>query len=523
MTIVATLFEKARSFADVATNPPDSSRIDNSVAQTTSNASRVSHIVDELMETRKNMLNQLWEDTDTSWVHREAFSYSNFNTRAHENFSDISHETMRLFEVKWLDNRINGLIEQRESSLDAMQRISEGQCSSDTMKQKLLDQLLIFRSTTLYLTEYIQTWMEKISEKPGFSWKENDDYLFKMSFDFQNLFSHSDALFKILSEMGINTESPLLPPLEMDEFEKSKIMDKDGRPIRRTDALTKRNTDQFGYVRKVTTTGMTELSQDQDVYCESDREELPVFITEERLENRKEIIRQQKLLLTKAGKSSSEFATVDEMMKTSDADTLRFSSNVVVIGSQSQKQMSSASTGKRSSDRTSNGSIAPMSVSTLQQEHRNTVQKPLLLVDQLYSDKNRKFKKYSYPLVSVRHEDLLEQSNLDSRRDLFREQVSTDFGDRLRKIQDLGLKFSNEVLSQHTASSLTRVKKLPRTRPHVLEKSVREVDKAGTRNQRKHIEIDKQGNIVFPGPDLQQEIRRIRSAEAIIKAHVAKH
>jgi hypothetical protein len=49
-------------------------------------------------------------------MHRETFLHSNFRGSVHENYKSISDETYRVFEIRWLDLRIKGLIEQREVS-----------------------------------------------------------------------------------------------------------------------------------------------------------------------------------------------------------------------------------------------------------------------------------------------------------------------------------------------------------------------------------------------------------------------
>lgn len=69
-------------------------------------------------------LNKLWEDIDANWMHRETFVHSNFRGNPHENYQSISNETLRAFEVRWLDLRILGLIEQREHSLAKLKELN---------------------------------------------------------------------------------------------------------------------------------------------------------------------------------------------------------------------------------------------------------------------------------------------------------------------------------------------------------------------------------------------------------------
>ena len=69
-------------------------------------------------------LQKLWDDLDESWMHRETFLHQAFSS-PYDNFSLISNETLRLFEIRWLDLRVQGLIEQRETCLKRIADISE--------------------------------------------------------------------------------------------------------------------------------------------------------------------------------------------------------------------------------------------------------------------------------------------------------------------------------------------------------------------------------------------------------------
>ena len=125
---------------------------------------KISPAVLELLEAKKRILSTLWEDSETNWAHRETFTHSNFNDDAHKNFENISKETMRVFEIRWLDLRIKGLIEQRENSLRSLKNICQKSSLSPkdpsfvdvkTLGKLLGDEIVLFRTVSLYIIEYI--------------------------------------------------------------------------------------------------------------------------------------------------------------------------------------------------------------------------------------------------------------------------------------------------------------------------------------------------------------------------------
>ena len=125
---------------------------------------KISPAVLELLDAKKRILSTLWEDSETNWAHRETFMHSNFNDDAHKNFENISKETMRVFEIRWLDLRIKGLIEQRENSLRSLKNICQkcilspkdpSHVDSKTLGKLLGDEIVLFRTVSLYIIEYI--------------------------------------------------------------------------------------------------------------------------------------------------------------------------------------------------------------------------------------------------------------------------------------------------------------------------------------------------------------------------------
>lgn len=125
---------------------------------------KISPAILELLEAKKRILTTLWEDSETNWAHRETFMHSHFNEDAHKNFEQISKETMRVFEIRWLDLRIKGLIEQRENSLRSLRNICEknslhpkesGYIDSKLFEKLVGDEIVLFRTISLYIIEYI--------------------------------------------------------------------------------------------------------------------------------------------------------------------------------------------------------------------------------------------------------------------------------------------------------------------------------------------------------------------------------
>src|SRR5690606_7100475 len=125
-----------------------------------------------------------------------------------QDYQPISKETMRAFEIRWLDLRIQGLIEQRENTLSRLKKLassststsatdigdgdnqmewdvnafddSTGGSRSPTSRREkhreaflnyMLEELQIYRTLTLYITEYILTWCERQPNKETYIWK----------------------------------------------------------------------------------------------------------------------------------------------------------------------------------------------------------------------------------------------------------------------------------------------------------------------------------------------------------------
>jgi len=134
------------------------------MAKYKSGRKKISPAVLELLDAKKRILSTLWEDSDTNWAHRETFMHSNFNEDAHKNFGQISKETMRVFEIKWLDLRIKGLIEQRQTSLRSIRNLCHktslrpnepGYVDQKLFERAMTDEIVLYRTISLYIIEYI--------------------------------------------------------------------------------------------------------------------------------------------------------------------------------------------------------------------------------------------------------------------------------------------------------------------------------------------------------------------------------
>ncbi len=96
---------------------PKTSKSRNEKPRESKPKSQNSVVVQDLLSSRKEVLNKLWEDTDAGWMYRDTFLHKHFKGSFYENYKSISQETLRLLEARWLDLRIQGLIDQREISL----------------------------------------------------------------------------------------------------------------------------------------------------------------------------------------------------------------------------------------------------------------------------------------------------------------------------------------------------------------------------------------------------------------------
>lgn len=108
---------------------------------------------------------------------------------------------------------------------------------------------------------------------------------------------------------------------------------------------------------------------------------------------------------------------------------------------------------------------------------------PTLLVDQRYAYRDKRYKKYSEPLSSVRHEDLLSQHNIPSKKDDLDEQI---------KVHKVNMRFTRRVLS--------KAKKAQKNQPSKLYQKF----------------LPKETIQKFPEPDPAAELERLERAEEFL-------
>lgn len=120
------------------------------------------------------------------------------------------------------------------------------------------------------------------------------------------------------------------------------------------------------------------------------------------------------------------------------------------------------------------------------QQHMNL---PSLLVSQQFTYRDKRYKKYSEPLSSVRHEDLLEQNKMTAKKDL-EEQV---------KVHKVSMHYTRKVLS--------KAKKAQRSKSET------------SKFYQKHLLQSKESTKKFSNPNLAREIERLERAEEFLQGN----
>ncbi|KAF0985198.1 hypothetical protein FDP41_000237 [Naegleria fowleri] len=378
---------------------------------------KISPAILELLEAKKRILTTLWEDSETNWAHRETFMHSHFNEDAHKNFEQISKETMRVFEIRWLDLRIKGLIEQRENSLRSLRNICEknslhpkesGYIDSKLFEKLVGDEIVLFRTISLYIIEYIETWKSKQTETDRDVYLfEDNDYILKMSSDLKPLVERFSQLYNYLEEKELNFQSPLFLPKNPRMYFKYYGQ--------RLDALENSDFEENQSIISKTTSGtldegssffLTSVKKNSDDF--SDDEELEIKPTRDTATNRSMrsatsqntinmLIALNQEIARKAPQTGSfgkvQHFNEETTLLEEDPDDLDDDENRLVYNR------------VMSADKQSDISQPKDLLEQIQVQ----MQLPPLLVNQAYSDRTKRHKKYTEPLISIRHEDLLEQ------------------------------------------------------------------------------------------------------------------
>jgi hypothetical protein len=257
--------------------------------------------------------------------------------------------------------RILGLIGQRETVLQRIEDLCEKKNPRDLKKnqKKIEEDLQIYRTITLYVIEYIQTWFSKNQEKKSYLWN-GQDYVLKIGSDFGQLVEKSERLRMILDELNLNHKAlcipqdpvPYLKHFRFNVAERSRSESKSPIPtnvsrsqldgqIEASSPLPPKVASNFGKILKFERT----ISLDSG---KNDGSSV-FFITD--LANEKDKSPENKAILSK--KNETEECKADEV------------------------------------------------------EHASNL--PPLLIEQGFRDRKKKYKKYSEPLCSIRHEDLMEK------------------------------------------------------------------------------------------------------------------
>ncbi|KAL9643510.1 hypothetical protein ABK040_010124 [Willaertia magna] len=429
----------------------------------------VSPAVLELLEAKKRIITSLWEDSNTNFAHREAFLHTKFDEDAYKNFEEISNETRRLFELRWLDLRIKGLIEQREFSLKKLHsfclrsdlRFSDPEYVDHKTLEKAIDfELVLFRTLTLYIVEYIETWRSKLTEYDNNSYLYNDiDYRITISHDFISLANTQPLLSNYLRNRDLNTHSPFALPSHPDVY--------------------------FKYFNRA------ETPKKQQSLEQSDNSDLPFFMTQ--------------------NDSDDEYQEDQEDLEAEEQEKEVPFGKIYHFGDDSTLP----SFLENSLSSTENKNI-------LEKIHTQ-MQLPSLLVNQEYSDRMKRHKKYTEPLISIRHEDLLEdleKSDPVYYKDLMlRDALLVDRDDIYEppqpktKAKEKSKRFGDDIKEYGIDLKSTR---------KVLEKQEKRMKKSENL-QRKKFELEQKMTFIqpkFPKPDILKELKRLLIAESYLKDYM---
>ncbi|KAG2381821.1 hypothetical protein C9374_006205 [Naegleria lovaniensis] len=381
---------------------------------------KISPAILELLEAKKRILTTLWEDSETNWAHRETFMHSHFNDDAHKNFEQISKETMRVFEIRWLDLRIKGLIEQRENSLRSLRNICEknslhpketGYIDCKIFEKLLGDEIVLFRTISLYIIEYIETWKSKQTETDRDVYLfEDNDYILKMATDLKPLVERFSQLFNYLEEKDLNFQSPLFLPKNPRMYFKyyGQRLDKD--------ALDNSDFEENQSIYSKGTSGtlddgssffLTSVKKSSDDFSDEE-EEMEIRPTRDTATNRsmrsatsQNTINMLIALNQEIARKAPQTGSFGKVQHFNEETTLLEEDAADLDDDENRLVYNRVMSADKQSD---------ISQPTdLLEQIQVQMQLPPLLVNQAYSDRTKRHKKYTEPLISIRHEDLLEQ------------------------------------------------------------------------------------------------------------------
>jgi len=448
--------------------------------------------IKDLMKVRKDILHSLWTDIDETWSNREDFIHLHFRENDYQNYKPISGETMRVFEIRWLDLRIQGLIEQREDALQRLKHFasstqnspednqtlnknaaspgtaspSRGKGASqpnkyqslfqnkdrETFLKYMTEELQIFRTLTLYITEYILTWCEKQPNKDTYYWNpetsalndednfeasslyssnpsmrrsrtrnlfaESIDYIHKMATDFVQLVRKSRRLQQILADLQI-TISPLCLPkyprlyfehdknstFEISTFAKMPTEDFMSTASQRLEtSLASRQNRKLASQKSQQQMASDAHSKPVD---SARRAQLDIRVPSPNPYYKDEGNMTPQNTQTQNGSTFAGSSTTGKSSHFFLTETdAREEANLPpsVLHDTEDEEYEPEIEFEQPSD-----SKPPINIHSLQQY----LELPALLVQQTYQDRQKRYKRYSEPLLSVRHEDLLREATMN--------------------------------------------------------------------------------------------------------------
>jgi hypothetical protein len=482
-----------------------------------------------------NRLHKLWEDLDENWGHRETFLHQAFSS-PHEHFSLISNETLRLFEIRWLDLRVLGLIDQRETCLKRIADVSEKRNPRDLKRnQKLIeDDILIYRTLTLYISEYIQTWLSKNPDKKCYLWN-GKDYLLKMNNDYTKMVNRSKRLLTIVEELQLTVTTlclPKKPHLYFKFFaEKAKRQQEILDPNKQSDEKfehrsrtpsaysasqfdlypnTTNGTQQSseavtplnglrGSMSRLPTTAGTEATPtaaitDINTSIQSVPQPIPHFGKVLKFQKRVNLedIREDQLY----SPNTKAFITGIDYNESDKQKSVKFSDQITP-----PKANKSAKEPEKIKD-----------------EIEQQMHLPPLLIHQSFKERKKRHKKYSEPLCSIRHEDLMEKLQedqpwyvtelLNRKKNALSDskQSPTHGNSQLQHIQQLLGKANNYIKKMQEQRVDFEIPKGFNPNPTVVKDPLDELDDT---------------DVEFPEPNLAEDVERLRRAQTFISDHSA--
>lgn len=504
---------------------------------------------------------------------------------------------MRVFEIRWLDLRIVGLIEQRETCLKQIgdmctpitRRVnsrgssrdpintatvttfnSYGNFESAAFRKLLIEQIQIYRTLSLYVAEYIVTWKSKQFDKLTYNWR-GIDYLVKMATDFKQLCEKNKKLTQFLEQKNLEA-SPLVIPRnphlyhqyyqKMNNKRKNMVSfsteEDDNESTASIDSFLR--VDENDEMDHVDVPGAG-LASGRTSQLNNIGSQVGDF-NEQQVQQ--EVQSQDDDFHTKSASrpQTGRFGKINKFSSTLDQEVdegfFITETSVGKIPMNKIKQTETLSSTLNNQTRKKNGS------SEILEDIQLQMSLPPLLVHQHYNDRSRRHKKYSEPLVTIRHEDLLDELEAEnphmaykgkplinkSKELLSGQALSENSAQRsvfvapIHSIEDT-LRNLDDQSKIHKVSLKSTKKALMRARTHsssdnkdfrsdsngfgrsetadMLNNKLSDMgSNRNTNNIRQgtYIEKEEKDEMDFHAPNLAQDIERLKRAQLMVLEHV---